>query len=109
MMIRPATAAVLLLLGVLATAAAAPADAVPDAAVKEEGRGLRGLVNKIVSPLTDQIYNPTRPVDPVYNPTRPRTDTHVRIDQFGKADPAPYNPTRPVKPEPIDPTKTTSF
>merc|ERR1719199_364477 len=63
-MIRPAAAAVLLLLGVLATAAAA-ADAVPDAAVEEEGRSLRGLVNKIVSPLTDKSYDPTRP---------PRTD-----------------------------------
>ena len=84
MMIRPAAAAVLLLLGVLATAAAA-ADAVPDAAVEEEGRSLRGLVNKIVSPLMDKSYDPTvsprdsydptRTPNPDYNPTRPpRTD-----------------------------------
>ena len=74
MMIRPAAAAVLLLLGVLASAAAA-ADAVPDAAVEEEGRSLRGLVNKIVSPLMDKSYDPTRTPNPDYNPTRPpRTD-----------------------------------
>ena len=74
MMIRPAAAAVLLLLGVLATAAAA-ADAVPDVAVEEEERSLRGLVNKIVSPLTDKSYDPTRTPNPDYNPTRPpRTD-----------------------------------
>ena len=72
MMIRPAAAAVLLLLGVLATAAA---DAVPDDAVKEEERSLRGLVDKIVSPLTDKSYDPTRTPNPDYNPTRPpRTD-----------------------------------
>ena len=217
MMIRPTAAAVLLILGVLATAAAAT-DAVPDAAVKEEGRNLRGVVNKIVSPLTDQLvirkkpgikddpaydptrvpgynptrpgtdtttvridpekynptrppiidpekynptrspapkddpdgrnlrglinkivsplmdqsYNPTRSVDPAYNPTRAvdtggendrrfwKSRTHVRIDQYTKTDPSPYdptraiepekyNPTRAIEPEPIDPTKTTSF
>ena len=96
MMIRPTAAAVLLILGVLATAAAAT-DAVPDAAVKEEGRNLRGVVNKIVSPLTDQLvirkkpgikddpaYDPTRV--PGYNPTRP-------------IDPEKYNPTRPLAPK----------
>ena len=94
MMIRPAAASVLLLLGVLATAAAA--DAVPDAAVKEEGRGLRGLVNKIVSPLTDQLVVRKKPgikddpaLDPAkYNPTMP----------------SPYNPTRPIDPEKYNPT-----
>ena len=112
MMIRPTAAAVLLLLGVLATAAAAT-DAVPDAAVKEEGRNLRGVVNKIVSPLTDQLvirkkpgikddpaYDPTRV--PGYNPTRPGTDTTtVRID------PEKYNPTRPpiIDPEKYNPTR----
>ena len=80
----------------------------------------------------DQSYNPTRSVDPAYNPTRAvdtggendrrfwKSRTHVRIDQYTKTDPSPYdptraiepekyNPTRAIEPEPIDPTKTTSF
>ena len=137
MMIRPAAASVLLLLGVLATAAAA-ADA-------EEGRGLRGLVNKIVSPLTG--YNPTRPrIDPAkYNPTMPPLDdpnggrnlrglvnkivsplTNQVYQPTTTIDPVKvpgYNPTRPIDtdhrthartdqytepfPSPYDPTRPT--
>ena len=93
MMIRPAAAAVLLLLGVLATAAAA-ADAIPDAAVKEEARSLRGLVNKIVSPLTDQLVIRKKPGikdDPAYDPTR--------VPGYDPIDPEKYNPTRSPAPK----------
>ena len=100
-MIRP-TASVLVLLGLLATAAGA---ADPDATVEKDGaRNLRGLVNKIVSPLTNQFdpgtwgrkkpgvidpkYQPTQTIGPDYNPTRP-----APIDP--KIDPK-YNPTMPA-------------
>jgi len=93
MMIRPTAPAVLLLLGVLATAAAA-ADAVSDATVKEEGRSLRGVVNKIVSPLTDQLVIRKKPGikdDPAYDPTR--------VPGYDPIDPEKYNPTRSPAPK----------
>ena len=103
-MIRP-TASVLVLLGLLATAAGA---ADPDATVEKDGaRNLRGLVNKIVSPLTNQFdpgtwgrkkpgvidpkYQPTQTIGPDYNPTRPRVEDPIDP----KFDPK-YNPTMPA-------------
>ena len=87
-MIRPsAAAAMLLLFGVLATTVSAAA--APDATSKKDGN-LRGLVNKIVSPLKNQIYQPTKTIDPDYNPTRP-------VPDYNPTRPAPYNPTRPAQ------------
>ena len=83
-MIRPTASVLVLLFGLLATAAGAADPA--DAAVEKDGaRNLRGLVNKIVSPL--KSYNPTRP-GPDYNPTRP-----------APIDPK-YNPTMPIIEDP---------
>ena len=102
-MIRPTASVLVLLFGLLATAAGAADPA--DAAVEKDGaRNLRGLVNKIVSPLTNQLtpgawgrkkpgvidpkYQPTQTIGSDYNPTRP-----APIDP--KIDPK-YNPTMPA-------------
>ena len=101
-MIRPTAAAMLLLFGVLATIVSA---AVPDATSKKDGN-LRGLANKIVSPLKNQIYQPTKTIDPAktidpdYNPTMPPETPMVpgynpTRPHYNPTRPAPYNPTRP--------------